>query len=148
MTRLTSTLALGAALALALSGCTGNDAKKDEAPPPAAPTTQAPQASPLPNPPDLGPNKKGVVADVKITACPTDKGQMEAKGTAVNSADQKRDMTVIVVWLKNDSGQPLGSGMAVLRGVDPKKTVEWTVKADVVDKADRCVLNAQAGQIK
>ena len=91
---------------------------------------------------------QGVVKDVQITECPTTKGEVTAKGKAKNSAKEARDLSVIVIWLKNNSGDPLGSGIAVLKGVPAGKTVDWSVKAKVVDQADRCVLNAQAGQLQ
>lgn len=71
---------------------------------------------------------------------------MVAKGEAKNSAAEPRDIAVMVIWLKKDSGTPLGSGMIVLPQVAPGATVDWQVEANVVDVADRCVLNATAGQ--
>ena len=61
--------------------------------------------------------------------------------------DRAGHLSIIVIWLKNNSGDPLGSGIAVLKQVAPGKSENFEIKANVVEQADRRVLNAQAGQI-
>lgn len=145
--------AVAASLAmLTLAGCSG-DADKSEpdsdapASSAAAEAKPAKQASPLPAPPKLK-DPKGVAKDVAIVECPTTEGKVTAKGTAKNSAKKKKDLVVIVIWLKNDSGDPLGSGITTLKGVEPGKSKDWSVDATLIAPADRCVLNATAGTIK
>lgn len=145
-------VALAASLALlALSGCTdGGDSEPSPSVPASAagdPTQPAEQASPLPVPPKLT-NSAGIAKDVAIVECPTTEGKVSAKGTAKNSAKKAKDLVVIVIWLKNDSGDPLGSGIATLKDVKPGKSKDWTVDTTLVAQADRCVLNATAGSIK
>ena len=130
-------------LALSVGACSADSATTE----PTATATRV-KSTPLPEVPNLGAKPAGIAKDVKITECPTAKGNQVAKGTATNSAKEARDLSVIVIWLKNNSGDPLGSGIAVLKGVPAGKTVDWSVKAKVVDQADRCVLNAQAGQLQ
>ena len=133
-------------LALSLGACSGSPAPTQPTATPTAASTV--KSTPLPTVPNLGKTVQGVVKDVQITECPTTKGEVTAKGKAKNSAKEARDLSVIVIWLKNNSGDPLGSGIAVLKGVPAGKTVDWSVKAKVVDQADRCVLHAQAGQLQ
>ncbi len=136
---------------LLLVGCTcaGTDASSPDNTPSASPTptpSVAPKSTPLPTPPDFGEDKAGVAADVTITECQLAAGDVVAKGTAVNSASEPRDIAIIVIWLKEDSGTPLGSGMTVLSQVEPGATLDWQVATQTVDLAERCVLNATAGQ--
>lgn len=135
-------LGLSVLLAAGLAGCSG--AGTDPSPSP-APTTSL-TSTPLPVPPDFGETNAGVAADVTITECPLATGEVVAKGTAVNSASEPRDIAIIIVWLKNDSGSPLGSGMTVLEQVPAGETVDWEVSGVTVDLPERCVLNATAGQ--
>ena len=134
---------------LALWGCSDGDGGESDASAPASPAAADPaqQASPLPVPPKLK-GSAGIAKDVDIVECPTTEGKVTAKGTAKNSAKQKKDLVVIVIWLKNDSGDPLGSGITTLKGVEPGKSKDWAVDATLVAPADRCVLNATAGSIK
>lgn len=151
MARRIWTTMLVAGACLGLAACTGG-AGGDQSPGPdassasAAATSAAPKSTPLPAPPDFGDSKAGVAADVQITECPLAVGDVVAKGTALNSAAEPRDIAVIVIWLKNDSGSPLGSGMVVLPQVPAGETVQWEAAGVTVDMPERCVLNATAGQ--
>lgn len=133
-------------LALSLSACSAAEGEKPTTPTSTPPAAQV-KSTPLPAVPNMGKDVQGVAKDVKITECPTNKGEVTAKGTATNSGKAARDISVIVIWLKNNSGDPLGSGIAMLKDVPAGKSANWSVKAKVVDQADRCVLNAQAGQL-
>lgn len=128
---------------LGLVACTG-EGGTDQSPSPVPASTA--KSTPLPTPPDFGDSTAGVAADVTITQCPLQTGEVVAKGTAVNSAAEPRDIAVLVIWLKNDSGTPLGSGLTVLEQVPAGETVDWEVSGVTVDLPERCVLNATAGQ--
>lgn len=133
------------ALALAgLAGCSGKDGDADPTPS-AAPTVTAP---PLPKSPAFKGEATGAVADVKIVDCPTEKGEQTAKLALTNSTKKARDYAVMVIWLKNDSGTPLGSALVTQKAAAPGKKLELKAKGKVVDKADRCVLNVRAGALK
>lgn len=129
-------------LALSVGACSADSATTEP-----TPTATRVKSTPLPQVPNLGAKPAGIAKDVKITECPTAKGNQVAKGTVTNSAKEARDLSIIVIWLKNNSGDPLGSGIAVLKQVAPGKSEHFEIKANVVEQADRCVLNAQAGQI-
>lgn len=143
--RLAAALA-GLALLAGLAGCSG----PSPTPSPTGPTpSETIKASPLPSQPNLGPTPAGVAKDVTITECPTDPGEaVVAKGTVKNSATQTRDISITVIWLRNDSGSPLGSGLVVVRGVKPGETKGWEVKAHTVAKSDRCALHALSGSLQ
>lgn len=148
MTKKLLPLGVATVLAASLVGCS-NDAPAEspaETPTAAVPSSTV-EASPLPTPPKLT-KSEGVAKDITIVECPTTKGAVVAKGTAKNTAKERRDIVLILIWLKNDSGDPLGSGMAVMKDVGAGKTKEWTIKATLVDQADRCVTNATSGETK
>lgn len=136
-------MAAALVLGIGLAACSG-DGGADPSPTPTR--SSIVQSTPLPEPPDFGDTTAGVAADVTITECPLQTGEVVAKGTAVNSSVEPRDMAIMVIWLKNDSGTPLGSGMVVLEQVPAGESVEWEVSGVTVDLPERCVLNATAGQ--
>ncbi|MGO4957256.1 hypothetical protein ACTQ49_08285 [Luteococcus sp. Sow4_B9] len=130
------------------AGCTKDDEKADGATDKSAAAVPTVTAPPLPKEPTFKGDPVGAVADVKIVDCPTEKGEQTAKIALTNSTKKARDYAVMVIWLKNDSGTPLGSGLVTSKAAAPGKKVDLTVKAKVVDKADRCVLNVKAGTLK
>ncbi len=138
-------LAASLALTLSVVGCSGKGENGEPTPTPV--TSQSVSVTPIPTPPDLGPNVQGVVKDVEITECPTNEGNVVAKGTAKNSAAEVRDIAIMVFWLTNDSGNPLGAGLVTLEDVAPGETVDWQVEAEVFAQADRCVLNVTSGEL-
>lgn len=137
--------AIGALLGVGLTACSGTDAPSPT-PTPTPSASVAPRSTPIPTPPDFGPDQAGVAADVSIAECQLALGAVQASGTALNSATEPRDIAVIVIWLKNDSGSPLGSGLVVLEQVPPGESRDWQVDAETVEMPERCVLNATAGQ--
>lgn len=140
-------IAAAVALAAGTAACTpGNQASSA----PATKVTASPtkKASPLPADPTWSGTPAGARADVKLNACPTDAGTQTATGEVTNSTQSARDYAIMVIWLKKDNSTPFGSGMAIVKGVQPGQKVEWSVKADVVDKTDQCTLNVRAGAIR
>lgn len=142
MTKRFPVLVTALVMGLAITGCSGDAASGDAS---SGVTRTEPKSTPLPSHMDLGPSPAGIAKDVKITECPTAKGAVVAKGTAKNSGKKPTDMSIMVIWLKSDSGNPLGSGIAALKQVKPGESKDWSVKATLVADADRCVLNALAG---
>lgn len=135
-----ATVALGG-----LAGCSNKDGDAQSSPSATAPTVAS---APLPKEPTFNKTPVGAVADVKVTECGLEKGNQTAKLELVNSAKKPRDYSIMVIWLKNDSGTPLGSGLVKQEAAAPGKKMELTAKAKVVDQADRCVLRVLAGDLK
>lgn len=113
------------------------------------PSKSATQKSvPLPPQPTFSGTPVGAFNDVKVVECPTDAGAQVAKLEVTNSSKAPRDYSIMVIWLKNGSGSPLGSGIVNQKAVPAGKKVALTVKAKVVEKADKCSLHVLAGKIK
>lgn len=138
------TLALCTALGLGITGCSSDEEK------PADPATAAPAvtAPPLPKEPTFAKTPAGAVGDVKVVSCGLEQGEQTAKLELTNSAKAKRDYSIMVIWLKNDSGTPRGSGLVKQLDAAPGKKISLTAKAKVVEKSDRCVLKVLAGDVK
>lgn len=139
-------LALVAAAVTLVAGCTA----PSPTPTPTGPGSTQPtrKASPLPSQPNMGPNANGVAKDVTILACPTEPGAaVVAKGNVKNTAKETRDISITVIWLQNDSGNPQGSGIVLLRDLKPGESRNWEVKAETVAKSDRCALHAISGKL-
>lgn len=133
---------------VALSGCT----KATPTPTPsgpATPTVLAVSTTPLPPEPSWKSTPAGAAADVvwDKAACPKEKGTQTVKGTVKNSATEARDYNIMIIWMKNGSGTPLGAGKAVVQDLAPGEERAWEVTAQVFDKADECVPNVYAGQL-
>lgn len=145
-------LALCAGLALTgLVGCTNKDkdgAQAGASTSPAA-TKATVTAPPLPKEPTFAEKTPaGAVSDVKIVDCPLEVGEQTVKLELTNSTKKARDYEVLVIWLKNDSGTPLGSTLVTHKAAAPGKKVELTAKGKVVEKSDKCVLKVLAGTLK
>ncbi|WP_420175968.1 hypothetical protein [Luteococcus sp. OSA5] len=141
------TVIICAIFALAgLAGCSkAGEQSEASSPSVAMPTVSA---APMPKQAAFKGGDTGAVADVEIVDCPTGKGSQTARLTITNSTKKPRDYAVMVIWLKKDSGTPLGSGQAVHKAAAPGKKTDLTVKGKLVDNADRCVLNVRAGALK
>lgn len=133
---------------LALAGCTKDD-QASPSPSDGASTSAAPTSTPLPKEPTFADKTPaGARADVKVVDCPTGKGEQTVKLELTNSAKKARDYSILVMWLKNDSGTPLGSVLITKQDAAPGKKVALTGKAKVVTDADQCVLKVLAGTLK
>ena len=130
---------------LAMSGCSKND---DATSDPSASATKAVAAPPLPSTPAFKKSPAGALVDVKVLDCPTAKGEQTAKLELTNSAEAARDYSIMVIWLKNGSGTPLGSALVKVQDAAPGKEQTVSAKAKVVAKADKCTLNVKAGSLK
>ena len=138
-----------AASAIAVSGA-GCSSKNDPAPDAAKSAAAVPAVSvpPLPAQPSFASSPVGAIVDVKIVDCPTDAGEQTAKLTLKNSTKEARDYAIMVIWLKNGSGTPLGSALVKVQDAAPGKEQTVSAKAKVVAKADKCTLNVKAGSLK
>ena len=117
--------------------------------PAAAPTTAsvpAKKSTPLPPQPSFVDAPAGAAADVEFN-CDLEPGAKEVKVKVKNSAAEARDYSIYIIWLKADSGTPIGSGLTVVEGVNPGETKEAVLTAEVVEKADRCTKNVYAGKL-
>lgn len=136
-----------AVMVAGMAGCSGD--KKAETTPTPSTTVPAVTAPPLPKVPVFAEKTPaGAMIDVKVVECPMDKGEQTAKLKLTNSTKKARDYSIMVVWLRNNDGTPLGSGLATVEDAAPGKEIDVTVKAKVVEKAERCALNVFAGTIK
>ncbi|MGL5810860.1 MAG: hypothetical protein ACRCYQ_13030 [Nocardioides sp.] len=97
--------------------------------------------------PGMGKDFDGILADVTTEDCPTAKGEVEAKGTVLNSKKDDRDILISVVWLKKNSGDSLAIDYVALTDVGAGDTKEWSVKADLPRNADRCVIAAKSNKV-
>lgn len=148
--RTAAALAAATVLALGAAGCTGKDKADDTQKAAAKASAGVPTIStpPLPPEPTFSATPVGAVVDAKVVECKTDAGEQTAKLTLTNSSKTARDYAVMVIWLKNDSGTPLGSGLKTVQNLEPGKKVDIEVKAKVMAKADKCALNVRAGDLK
>lgn len=158
-TTLRKSIAVVAAGTIALSllaGCSSKDGdgKESTAPAPSAPSSKSAAPSPtitmppLPKEPGFKGTPAGAVMDVKVVQCPTAAGTQVAKVEVTNSTKSARDYAIMVIWLQDGSGTPVGSGLATAKKAAPGKKVSLEVKGKVVVKADKCVLNVKAGTLK
>lgn len=130
---------------LALGGCSKDDKSSETTP------TATKAAVPGPSFPAVPAFKKspaGALVDVKLVDCPTAKGEQTAKLELTNSTKAARDYSIMVIWLKNDSGDPRGAALVKQQAAAPGKTIKLTAKAKVVEDSDRCVLQVLAGDLK
>lgn len=142
-------LAVGAVvLGSVLGGCSKTETTVEKTVTPATPSASAGVSATLPAIPGFKGKATGAVADVKVVKCPTEKGEQTVELALTNSTKKARDYAIMVIWLKNDSGNPLGATMVTAKDAEPGKKTELSGKAKVLAKADRCVLNVQAGDLK
>ncbi len=146
-------LALAAGvLAVALSGCTG-DGDTPDAEASSSAAGEATQAvdpanvspSDLPDIPALKRERGGAIKDLELGECATDKGNQEVSGTITSSLKKKADYLVTVSWTTS-SGDVMGRGFAVLKGIAPGASEDFTIKAKVADGATQCVSGVVYGR--
>jgi hypothetical protein len=145
MTKKTISLALAAGLlAGVMAGCSSDDGKgpDGEGSSPSASSTGVDPAnvspSDLPAVPTLKKEQGGAVKDLQLGDCATDSGKRSVKGTITSSLDKKADYLVTVSWTTS-TGDVMGRGFALLKGVGPGDSQEFTIRAKVADGATQCV---------
>lgn len=87
----------------------------------------------------------GVVDDIVIEECQLEKGAVRAAGTAVNSGDGESDIAITIIWMLNNSDDPISLASTTLEDVPAGDEVAWSVETDIERAAERCVINARRG---
>lgn len=87
----------------------------------------------------------GVVDDIVIEECQLEQGAVRAAGTAVNSGDAESDIAITIIWMLNNSDEPISLASTTLEDVPAGDEVAWTVETDIERAAERCVINARRG---
>jgi hypothetical protein len=140
-------LAAGCVCALGvqvLAGCTGGSGDSGDAA--SSPAAQV-QSGTIEQPPAMGSGAKDILADVSVEACPTDPGEVTAKGTVENTSKKERDVAVVMMWTRPDGGDPLLRLVFTEEDVPAGKTVDWSMTGDLPAKADSCVISATSGTL-
>lgn len=145
-------LALAAGvMTVALTGCTddGDGAPDGEGSATAGATEGVDPAnvspSDLPDIPALKKERGGAIKDLELGECATDKGDQEVSGTITSSLKKRADYLVTVSWTTS-SGDVMGRGFAVLKGVAPGASEDFTIEAKVADGATQCVSGVVYGK--
>lgn len=133
---------------LAITGsCSDDDDETDTSSPAAGTATSVAETAVSSEPftvPELT-EPVGVVNDVVIDECTMKKGAVRANGTAVNSADADGDIAITILWMLNNSDDPISLASTTLEDVPAGDEVEWSVETDIERAAERCVINARRG---
>ena len=154
MTKKAISLALAAGvLAAALAGCTDDGDGTPEAEGSGSATAGATEGvdpanvspSDLPDVPALKRERGGAIKDLELGECATDKGKQEVAGTITSSLEKKADYLVTVSWTTS-SGDVMGRGFAVLKGVAPGACEDFTIEAKVAGGATQCVSGVVYGK--
>lgn len=74
------------------------------------------------------------IDDLTIDECPPGSGSLTSEGVLRNSTDDDADFVVRVSWLDAD-GTVVASGWKAIDGVDAGDDVDWSVSADLGEKA-------------
>ena len=146
---------VAALLAVSLTACTGLGAKTPEAPgdqPAGEQSEQAEDAKTGTISPKLQQVPKlsgsvGVVKDAKLTACSTKQGKVAADGTVTNSADQTRDIVVVVSWVTPTS-DVVARGVTEVKNLKAGKSADWKANSTLkYDGSAQCVMTVNAGKL-
>ncbi len=146
-------LALAAGvLAAALTGCTDDGDGTPEADGSGSASAATEGVDPsnvspsdLPDIPALKRERGGAIKDLDLGECATDKGKQEVSGTITSSLKKRADYLVTVSWTTS-SGDVMGRGFAVLKGVAPGASKDFTIEAKVADGATQCVSGVVYGK--
>lgn len=97
--------------------------------------------------PTFGDDFEGIAGDVTIDRCTLKKGDAVAQGTVVNGNEKARDLLVVIVWLRPDSGDSLLIKYKTFANVPPGETRDWKLSGRLPSDAERCVLQAKANVV-
>jgi hypothetical protein len=135
--------ALAATSLALLAGCTGSNPD----PTPSASAVDELPSGEIQEVPDLGKGWEGIRSDVTIKSCPTDAGKVTATGTVVNSADEARDISIVISWNAPQSTDPLLQLAVTKKDVPAGKTVSWKASGELPSEAGQCVILARSGTL-
>lgn len=151
----TALVALAALLAFVAGGCSDDSEPGDAASSSSSSSAPSDAAttgviSPeLPADPTFADKASGVIADLDVTSCDTQTGDVEARGTITNSARTARDLVVTVSWTVGSTGDVVAKGIATLPRTSPGLERRWVVRATVPgDATPACVPSAQSGRLE
>lgn len=135
-------------LALALTGCSGDEEPTAEASSSASESVDPSNVSPddLPEIPTVK-GKKGAIDALTLGECATEPGRQSVTGEITSPAKKSADYLVTVSWTTSDS-DVMGRGFAVLRDVTPGATEEFEIEATVAEGATQCVPGVVFGTIE
>jgi hypothetical protein len=154
--RITRSTAVGACLiaaaALGLGACSSDEGDGDASPSPSASESGAPSVpdaaeGPKDALPVLAEGWAGILSDVQVQDCPIKAGEVTAKGTVTNSADESRDIAIVVSWNAPNTTDPTMRLVWTATEVGAGETQDWSVTGDLPSDAGRCIVGAQAGTI-
>ncbi len=133
--------AAGCACVLAISvlaGCTADEAE---------PPDEQVSSPTIEQMPAMAQGSQDILVDVGVVACPTDPGVVTAIGTVTNSADEVRDLALLVKWTAPDGGDPLMQLGFAENDVPPGGSVDWSVSGELLEEARDCVISARSGTL-
>ncbi len=126
-------------LALALTGCTGEEEPSAEPSASESPSVDPANVSPdnLPEIPQVK-GEKGAIDALTLGDCATEAGQQTVSGEISSPAKRSVDFLVTLSWT-TDTGDVMGRGFAVLKDVPAGGTESFEIKAEVAEGATQCV---------
>jgi hypothetical protein len=143
-----------AAIVALLCGCTNSEGDAPAIDPPAsgpsasAPPVQSEVEGEIQEAPDLEEGWEGILRDVKMTACDTEAGEVTAKGTVVNSANESRDISILISWNAPNATNSLMQLVVLEEDLPAGETAKWKVAGDLPADAGQCVLLARSGTLE
>ncbi len=140
-------IAVTVILLLPRSGGTGGAAGPADQTASAQPTAvDTGRVSPeLPEEPTLT-SEQGAVQDASFGSCDASAGRQKVSGSITSTATERTDYVVTVSWI-NETSDVLARGVAVLKGVTPGESVDFTVSARVPKGASTCTYRVVRGRL-
>ncbi|MDO5503593.1 MAG: hypothetical protein Q4G67_10510 [Actinomycetia bacterium] len=97
--------------------------------------------------PSLSGDVSGIRDDVDLEDCTREAGDVVARGSVTNSADEARDVVVAVIWVAQDSGSSEGLKVFTVPNMAAGATEEFELTTTLANEARRCVLNARSAPV-
>ncbi len=91
---------------------------------------------------------EGVRSQVALYECPVQAGQITASGTVRNTADEARDIAILISWNRPDSTDTVLQLGVTKTDVPAGGTAEWSVSGDLPVDAGPCIINARSGHVR
>lgn len=137
------------ALVGVLCGCTGSgdEPPASSSPPATEPTADDLTVGKIQPPPELEKGWQGILQDVTVTSCPTAAGRVTAKGEVINSAEEARDISIVIAWNAPGSTRSLMQLAVTKPNVPAGKTVRWKASSELPSDSGPCVVLARSGRL-